>query len=343
MSGNAKVISLSLNGLGSVGLTFLDILARKHRRYLSEFGLDFRVTSVADSSGAAYSEVGFDPQMIRRLKNDRKRVADWLDCEKSKQIEDLWQNHPPTIFLEASPVDLQTGGVGLPLIKAALSHGIHAVLANKAPLVLDFKGLKKLSTKHGAVLAYSATVCGGLPILNIGKRDLIAADITHLRGIFNATSNYLLDQMKAGHDYDAALAEAQRLGIAETDPSLDIEGWDTANKLVIIANSILGQEVTLEDVDVTGITGLAAEDLINAHHQNQAIKLVAEFEDGQLSVAPRRLPRDSFLAQCTGWEMAVELESDLYGKMYHKLWEREPVPTAASMLRDAVNIMTGHH
>jgi homoserine dehydrogenase len=192
-------------------------------------------------------------------------------------------------------------------------------------------------------LAYSATVCGALPVINIGQRDLIAADILHLRGIFNSTSNFILSEMAEGRDYATALAEAQRRGIAETDPSLDVEGWDTANKLVIIANSFLGIRATLADVTVKGITHLTPSDVQTSALQGAVIKLMAKAErmdDGgyQLRVEPTALPTSDFLAGCTGWEMGIELRSDLYGLMYHKIWEREPLPTAAAMLRDAVNL-----
>ncbi|MFZ1756312.1 MAG: homoserine dehydrogenase, partial [Caldilineaceae bacterium] len=184
--------------------------------------------------------------------------------------------------------------------------------------------------------------CGALPVVNIGRRDLIAADISLLRGIFNSTSNFILDEMAGGRSYADALAEAQRRGIAETDPSLDVEGWDTANKLTILANSFLGVEMTLADVAVEGITAITAEQLTAERAQGNVIKLVAEAKQTgngyQLSVAPMALPADDFLAGCDGWEMGVEIHSDLYGKMFHKIWEREPLPTAAAMLRDVVNL-----
>ena len=140
------------------------------------------------------------------------------------------------------------------------------------------------------------------------------------------------------------MAEAQQRGLAETDPSLDVEGWDTANKLVIIANSFLGMQATLADVQVQGITGLTAADLRAALAEGNTIKLLAQAEQVpggyRRSVGPKPIGGRSFLGQCDGWEMGIEIKSDLYGIMYHKIWEREPLPTAAAMLRDAVNLLT---
>jgi homoserine dehydrogenase len=226
--------------------------------------------------------------------------------------------------------------------RTALSRGISVVLANKGPLVLAFQELHALAAQTGAGLAYSATVCGALPVINIGRRDLIAAEISLLRGIFNSTSNFILQEMATGRSYDEALAEAQRRGIAEADPSLDVEGWDTANKLVIIANSFLGAQVTLDDVTVEGITQITAARLAAERAAGNTIKLIATAEGGpdgyQLSVRPTVLPHAEFLARCDGWEMGVEIHTDLYGTLYHKIWEQDPLPTAAAMLRDAVNL-----
>ncbi len=343
-----RTIDTALIGLGHVGRNFLYILDKKADRLATQHGLFFRVVCVADSSGVALNPAGFDPTATRQHKLDGGRAADLLGYRPglapAQAVGELGAAGCQLV-LDASPVDLRTGEPGLGVVRAALSGGISAVLANKAPLVLAFRELHDLAAQNGAGLAFSATVCGALPVINIGRRDLIAAEILSLRGIFNSTSNFILAEMAAGRSYADALAEAQQRGIAEADPSLDVEGWDTANKLVIIANSFLGVQVGLADVSVTGITDLTPDELQRHQAQSRTIKLVASAirnEDGgyTLTVAPTVLDRDDFLGRCDGWEMGVEIHSDLYGRMYHKIWEREPLPTAAAMLRDAVGLMS---
>ena len=333
-------VKTALIGIGHVGRNFLRILEIKRTRLAEEQNLDFVVVCVADSSGTALIPQGIDPAFVRQLKEEGGRVSDMeafmpgltpaaaiadIDCE---------------LVLDASPVNLTSGEPGLSVARAALGRGIGVVLANKAPLVLAFDELHRLAEANGAGMAFSATVCGALPVINIGRRDLVAADITLLRGIFNSTSNYVLAQMAHGYAYKGALDEARERGIAETDSSLDVEGWDTANKLVIIANSVLGMHATLEDVSVEGIVGIEREHLLQEQAHGRTIKLLAQAEltaEGyRLSVGPIALPTESFLGSCEGWEMGIEIQSDLYGKMYHKIWEREPLPTAAAMLRDSV-------
>jgi homoserine dehydrogenase len=340
-----RTIRTAMIGLGNVGRNFLRILEMKEARLAADYGVAFHVVAVADSSGVAVDEAGFEPATLRLHKEAGKRVRDLPTFRP-----DLTAAALPTpdaglaldLMLESSPVDLEHGDPGLGVTRAALANGVSVVLANKGPLVLAFEELHALAARSGAGLAFSATVCGALPVINIGRRDLIAADIGELRGIFNSTTNFLLAEMAMGRSFADALAEAQRRGIAEADPSLDVNGWDTANKLVIIANSFLGVRVSLADVAVRGITDVTTSQLQTELAQGNTIKLVASaVRDGdryQLQVAPTVVPLDTFLGQCDGWEMGVEIHSDLYGCMYHKLWEREPLPTAAAMLRDGVNL-----
>jgi homoserine dehydrogenase len=338
----SRTVAAALIGLGNVGRNFLRILEMKERRLSDDYGLAFAVVCVADSSGVAVAPDGFDPTDLRQHKEAGGRVCDLPGYRAGMGASDVLRTLDCDLVLEASPVDLVLGEPGLSVTRVALTRGIDIVLANKGPLVLAFRELHELAAANGAQLAFSATVCGALPVINIARRDLIAADVHLVQGIFNSTTNFMLAEMAAGRDYAEALAEAQARGIAEADPTLDVEGWDTANKLVIIANSCLGTDLTLDDVAVTGITELTTADLQVAQAAGQSVKLIATAKRSEagyrFSVAPTPVAQDSFLGRCTGWEMGIEFQSDLYGRMYHKIWEREPLPTAAAMLRDAVNL-----
>lgn len=341
-----KTIRTALIGLGNVNRSFLKIVEMKGARLQREHGVRFLVVAVADSSGLAIDNDGFDPVELRRFKEGGGRVCDLPnfqpnsvgDAELAAAVGEL----DCDLLLEGSPVNLDTGEPGLGVTRVALARGISVVLANKGPLVLAFRDLHELAARRGAGLAFSATVCGALPVINVGQRDLVAAEISVLRGIFNATSNFILHEMSTGRSYDEALAEAQRRGVAEADPSLDVGGWDTANKLVIIANSFLGVDVTLADVAVEGMAHISTAQLQRELAAGNTIKLLATAEataDGyRLSVRPTVLARTEFLGQCDGWEMGVEMETDLYGRLYQKIWENDPLPTAAAMVRDAVSL-----
>jgi homoserine dehydrogenase len=220
---------------------------------------------------------------------------------------------------------------------------MHVVTANKAPLVLAFPRLRSLALEHGVRLCYDATVAGGLPAVNLGQRDLAAADVYRLEGILNLTTNYILTRMaEDGLSYDEALADAQAAGHAEADPSLDVEGWDAANKLVILAHSVLDYPATLDEVAVEGITGVTPDMLAEAASAGKRVKLVAtaerEGEGYRFSVRPTWLEADHPMAQLRPKQMGIVYHTDISGSIAAAIVEETPVPTASAMLRDVIAI-----
>lgn len=344
-----KTIRTTLIGLGNVGRNFLKILETKSSQLTVQYGLRFEIICVADSSGVALDREGFAPEQIRRFKEEGQKVSSLPSFQPGETPISILSQLDCDLVLDASPVNLQDGEPGLSAVKTALSRGIPCVLANKGPMVLAFHELHEIARSHQTGLAFSATVCGSLPVINIGRRDLVGAHISLLRGIFNSTSNYILGEMEKGRSYADALKEAQIAGIAESDPTLDVEGWDTANKLVIIANSFLGEIVSLQDVSVRGITSLTSTDLQDALAQGNCIKLLATAQSIQhvdsaktsyrFTVEPTILPQSDFIGGCSGFEMGVEIHSDLYGVHSYKNLEGDALPTAAAMLRDAIDLL----
>jgi homoserine dehydrogenase len=284
-------------------------------------------------------------------------------------------------LIDLSPVNLDTGEPSLSLLRCALRRGVSAVLANKAPLVLDFAGLKAAAA-HGTAartsgggekhvdaaapracsgpprLAFSATVCGGLPVVNVGVRDLRGATFECIEGIFNSTTNFILAEMEAGRGRADALREAQRVGIAEADPTLDVEGLDTANKLVILSNEVLGQAVTLADVSITGISAVTDEDVRGALAAGECIRLVARAvrrgptaaaaaAGGAVkcggaftyTVAPERVKIDSHLGNCQGTSMCCRYVTDIFETIDLRTDEKGVYPTAAAVLRDCFDVL----
>lgn len=338
-----KQVRMALIGVGNVGRAFLQLMAEKAPLLADKYGLELILAAAADSSGAIVNQAGIAPGALLAHKQAGKGVAAYPGAHFVGTAREAVINVHHDLLLEASPVDLKTGEPGLSCVRAALDNGVGVVLANKAPLVLAFRELTDRAKETGLGFAYSATVCGALPVVNIGQRDLVGCDIRGLRGIFNSTSNSILEAMSLGGSYARALKQAQLDGIAEANPSLDVEGWDTANKLVIIANSILGFPATLADVwPLEGITRITPEQILEAAGKDKVVKLVATAErsrDGfRLSVEPQWLPRADFLANMSGWEMGIVFDTDIMGLQQFKVDERGPIPTAAAMLRDVINL-----
>ncbi len=339
-----KRVGLALVGLGNVGRRFLRLLIEHDDTLREKYGLAFSVHCVVDSSGVAVSGDGFDLAHLLEHKGCGLKLRELREFGEGLTLAVALDNVQCDILLEASPVDLNTGNPGLSNCRTALEHGLHLVLANKAPLALAQAELDRLAADNDVGILYSATFCGGLPVLNIVRRDMVCGKILGFRGIFNSTTNFILEEMLKGRSHADALSETQERGIAEADPSLDVSGWDTAAKRVIVANSTVDAMITLADVSVSGIEDVQPDRQQQCHREGSVLKLVATAEridaEWHFQVEPTPVPIASFLGSCSGWEMAIEIQSDIYGKSFHKLWEREPVPTAASMLRDAVHLAT---
>jgi len=333
-----------LIGVGNVGRRFLELLVHKRDTLRNRLGLELTLVGVADTSGVAICPTGLDPQQVVRLKIEGQGVAaypHWGQPEVS--AFEMVRITEADLLLEASPANLKDGQPGLRCIEVALSRAMHVVTANKAPLVLAFPRLLDLSRIHSVQLRFDATVAGGLPAVNLGQRDLAAAEIHRLEGILNLTTNYILTRMaQDGLSYDEALAHAQAAGHAEADPGLDVEGWDAANKLVILAYSVLDYHATLADVTIEGIAHVTAETLRQAAAEGKRVKLVATAEqDGdryRLSVRPTWLDADHPLAQLGPKQMGVVYHTDISGVISAAIVEETPVPTASAMLRDVIDI-----
>jgi homoserine dehydrogenase len=354
---------IALVGLGNVGSAVLSILHREQHSLLKRYGVTFCVIGVAELGGCAIDENGLDLGELLATLQAKQSIASLPSVGRPGMpgIELLTQLRPD-IVLEATPVNLQDGQPGLSIVTAALQQGIHVVLANKGPLALAYRklaALSDLSVGWGRVyhekpstpiaqtpypkLRFSACVAGALPTINLGCRDLAGCGILRLEAVFNGTTQYILRAMEEGQSYEAALLDAQRRGIAETDPSLDVDGLDAAAKLVITANAVLGQAAQLSDVRVQGIRGLSQASVQQSLKNGQRMVLVclAELIDGsyQLSVQPTALTLEHPLARLTPDEMGVVFYTQDVERLSCASSEPGAAPAAAAMLRDMLEIV----
>ncbi len=348
-----RTTRLILAGLGNVGRNVLIILRSQAELLRERYGTEFVVVGAADSGGALASQAGLPLDDLIAAKQSRRSVASLPGGQPGVGALELVRTLEAEIVLEATPVNLTDGQPGLEIVRAALRRGMSVVLANKGPLALAYQELAELSdlgpvgdergsSRDWPALRFSACVGGAMPTINIGWRDTAGCRIERVEAVLNGTTQGILRMMEAGGDYAEALAEMQRRGLAETDPTLDVAGWDAANKIVILANAVLRQPTTLADVNVTGITDLTAADLHAAAERGERVVLLCLAErDGEryeLSVRPTALPNDHPLARMGGDEMGVVYYTDIAGRLSVSSRESDPVPTAATMLRDAIEV-----
>lgn len=337
-----RKISLAITGMGNVGRRLLELIQRKNEIAASRFDFELIISGICDSSGAVLNPNGINIDQVLSAKENKKGICTLLSGISGMKSAEFMQKVNADILVELTPTNLKDGEPGVGAIRTALSKSMHVVSANKGPLVLAFSELTDLATTKNVRLLYSATVTGGLPTLNVGMRDLCIADIHKVEGILNGTTNYILTKMTEGQSYGDALKKAQEIGMAETDPSLDVDGWDAACKLVIIANAVLKRRTTLSDIYVKGISGVTIQQLQKASSENQVIKLVAlaerTAEGYQFNVRPTALPRSHRLATISSGMMGIIYQTDINGQIFLCIDEEDPYPTAAAVLRDVVHI-----
>jgi len=347
MEGMTKEVRFMLLGVGNIGRNLLHVLIQRQAHVEERYGLRYVLVAAADSSGVVVDPAGLDLVRVRDLKLAHQGMSLYPNAGRPGVTAlEMVETVPADMLVDASPTNLEDGEPGLSCVRFALKLRMHVVTANKGPLVLAFGELTALARDAGRRLLYSATVAGGLPTVNIGLRDLAGSGILRVEGILNGTTNYILTRMAEEQvPYEVALAGAQQAGIAEADPSLDVDGWDAANKLVIVANSVLRRPTTLADVAVEGIRAITQADLAQARQAGKVIKLLAVAErranDYVLSVRPTALPRDHPMARTGKWHMGVVYHTDFMGVISAVIEAKGPVPTSAAVLRDMINVYRG--
>lgn len=245
-----------------------------------------------------------------------------------------------------APTNIQDGEPGMTHLRTALASGIHVATAAKGPLVLKYRELKELAEKSKAKLMISAATAAALPTLDVGLSCLAGTEVLAAEGILNGTTNYILTRMtEDGAPYGEALAEAQRLGVAEPDPSLDVEGRDTANKILLIANEVFQAGLSLKDIPVEGITRVTPAEITKARNDQKVIKLIGKVEkkNGRVvaSVAPMALPLQHPLASVRGTEKAISYVTDTMDRVTVSGGKSNPVGAAAALLKDIIRIYHG--
>jgi len=219
------------------------------------------------------------------------------------------------VLVVLTPTNVQNGEPGLTYIREALMAGIDVVTADKGPLVVAFRELTSLARSMGVHLCYEATVGGGIPVFSLARRALLGDRIRSIRGILNGTTNYVLTRMHfEGLPLDLALLEARSMGLAEKDPSLDLEGIDSACKVVILANALMGADKRLTDVRVKGINQVTADAIIAAKELGMTIKLLGSIEGGRLEVGPRLIRLDHPLC-VHGTLNSIQFKLDVMGDL----------------------------
>ena len=286
---------LAIVGSGAVGTAVLELAG--------DYGHD--VVGVADSTSGAVEAAGLDTEAVRSRKRDRGTVGDGTPEDVLGAEYD--------VLIEATPTTLGDAEPGFSHVRRALERDRHVVLANKGPVAERYDDVRSLEADSAGTVLFEAAVGGAIPVLS--TIDDLNGQVTAARGVLNGTANFVLSRMAAeGLDYEHVLAEAQDLGVAEADPTFDVEGIDAALKCVILANVLYEDTYTLADAEVEGIDDLPGSALELAAEDGRTIRLIGEVADGDVRVGPRLVPENGTLA-VSGTLNIVQLETHHAGRL----------------------------
>ena len=339
-----KTIRIIVCGFGNVGRAFVRLIEDKQEDLKNRYGIVPAIQAVVDIGGAAVADVqGLPLDLLREFADTGRAIESMASFGRPGVAGvDVLQSTTADVLVEATPTNLVDGEPARTHINGAIEKGMDVITANKGPVVLFYKDLQDRIQSSGGRLFMSAATAAALPTLDVGKLCTAGARILAIEGILNGTTNYILTRMgKEDCDYKTALRAAQELGIAETDPTLDVEGLDTRNKIILIANQLFDQCLNIADVDTVGITGVRREDMENARAEGQVIKLIgsARWENNRLrvKVAPEALDEAHPLAGVHLSEKGISFDTDTMGRITVTGGHSSPTGAAAALLKDLIH------
>lgn len=341
---------IALLGCGNVGTRLIKLLAAKDEALRREHDLAITISGAfTRRAGGWTAPAGLAPAVVA--------ASGWPGNAPGERLPEGAQPFsgdgvsfaaicPADLLVEITTLNPADGQPALDHARAALRAGKHVATANKGPIAHGLRELRALAAERGLGLRFESTVMDGTPIINMMEFSLPVTEVISFRGLLNSTSNYVLSLMSGGMTLEDAVREAQRAGVAEADPSNDLDGWDASVKATVLANALMGADLRPQDVRRIGLGADAMRDAIAARPPDQTIKQVVEGrrEAGGViaEVKLLALPPSDTLAHLTGMETAVRLVTDTMGELTLIEGEGDPTQTAMGVLSDIVNIARAH-
>jgi len=338
---------LAFIGFGNVARALARLLIRKQDLLKSQYDITFSFTGIATGRhGFAVNPNGIDIENVFALVE-----SGWdISSLSSIAVQDSFaviQHSQADVMFENSPVNTQTGQPALDHIRMALELGMRAITANKGPVVHGYRELTALAKSKGKTFGFESTVLGGAPIFSVFRETFPLAELSLFKGILNATTNIILSRMENGESYEDAVKFCQSIGVAETDPTNDVDGWDAAIKVAALVTVLMDTPFTPQQVNPTGIRGITPEMITKAKAEGKRYKLVcsAEKVGDQIKarVAPELVESSSPLYGMMNSSTGVSFRTDVLPDYSITISEREgmaggPIETAYGLFADFVSV-----
>jgi homoserine dehydrogenase len=354
-------LDLVLVGFGHVGRRFARLLQEKNARLRGDYGISWRVIGIATKShGTAFDARGLDVEKALKLAEAGVCLGQLtrpdgtatlapettgLALIKHATSETRRRQVQQLVVIETTLLDIKAGQPAVDHVLASLHGGAHVVTANKGPVAFAYRELDTAAAGARRRFLFEGAVMDGIPVFNLVRDTLPAVDITGFRGVINSTTNFVLTAMESGRSYQEALADMQQAGIAEADPSFDIDGWDAAAKTAALINVLMHGSVTPHAIERSGIGGMTMDRVRGAVQRGKRLRLVATAERREGHpvgrVAPVELDAGDPLAQLTGVQNLLLLRTDVLGEVGIHQREGGLVQTAYALLTDLITVARG--
>jgi homoserine dehydrogenase len=330
--------NVCLLGFGNVGRALARLLAAKAAELREEFGVEWRITGVASRRlGWAVAPGGFDIERLlagevaSEVSPAPKDVREWLAASGAE------------VMFETTSLEPRTGQPAIDFVRAALAAGAHVVTANKGTVAHAFRELSQLARGRGRRFMFDATVADCLPVFSMFRECLPAARLLEFRAVLNSTTTVILEEIESGRTFQEGVERAQLMGITETDPSFDVEGWDAAVKVCALANVLMGESLKLEEIERAGIHALDAMHVRAAREEGRPFRLISRARRDatgrvRASVRPEQLEPDDVFASLNGSSLAITFTLDVLPGLTIAAHEPNLQSTAYGLLADFINI-----
>ncbi|UYX54999.1 homoserine dehydrogenase [Bacillus thuringiensis] len=334
-------IQVVLSGYGTVGREFIKLLNEKYLYIYETYGIHLVVSGVLGRNIAIHNEEGLSIHHLLMYGGGTAAIEKYIEHHPGERATNSINGN---VLVESTVTNLKDGNPGKKYIKQAIEKHMDIVAISKGALVTNWREIKEAAKMANVRIRYSGATAAALPTLDIGQFSLAGCNIEKIEGILNGTTNYILTRMhEEDKTFEEALQEAQNKGIAETNPLLDISGMDSACKLLLLTNSLMGTDYALKDMQIKGIEHVTTHQIQNAKEQNKTIKLIASAnkdDNGKvnLSVQPCNLEKEHPLASINGTEKGITFFTDSMGQVTTLGGASNPRGAAAAALKDVINL-----
>lgn len=332
-----KKYNLCFLGFGNVGRALARLFVSKSAELKENYGIDWQVTGIASRRiGWLANKDGFDTATL--LAGD----AGMTNSANSDGINDWLAKAEPDAVFETTSLEPNTGKPAIDYLRSVLQAGAHAITANKGALVYGYDELSELARAKGKGFFFESTVLDSAPVFSLFRECLPAATLRGFSGAFNSTTNVIIETMEAGRSFDEGVKTAQELGITETDPGHDVDGWDSTVKICALANVLMRIPLRPDEVSREGIRKLTAKQVQAARAEGKPFKLVArakQSETGKLlaTVRPEQVAANEPLGNVRGTSLAIHFELDMMPGLTITSHRPNLQSTAYGLLADFIN------